>query len=94
MGLLQITSRIGAALAPWVAKWLNVVHIILPFALMGGATLLSAFTLLYLPETKGKVTAETLEEEEKDLEVKYSKEMNPMAEVNLGFSSSEESTKL
>ena len=65
MGLMQISSRIGAAFAPWVAKWLKVVHIILPFSLMGGSALISAVTLFWLPETQGKHTAETFGDEPK-----------------------------
>ena len=61
MGFLQITARIGSALAPWVAKWLKVVHTILPFSLMGGSAFLAALLLLWLPETADKATAETLE---------------------------------
>ena len=73
---MQITSRIGAAFAPWVAKWLKVFHVVIPFALMGGATLVSAFTLFYLPETKGKQTAETLTEEPDEVAMKYMKEVS------------------
>ena len=61
MGFLQITARIGSALAPWVAKWLKVVHIVLPFSLMGGSTFVAALLLLWLPETADKATAEILE---------------------------------
>ena len=61
MGFLQINSCIGSALAPWVAKWLKVVHIVLPFSLMGGSTFVAALLLLWLPETADKATAEILE---------------------------------
>ena len=63
MGYLQITSRIGSALAPWVVKWLKIVHIILPFSLMGGSAIVCAILLLWLPETANKKTAETLEDQ-------------------------------
>ena len=59
MGYLQIAARIGSALAPWVAKWLIGVHPVLPFSLMGGMAIICAITLLKLPETAFKPTAET-----------------------------------
>jgi len=61
MGLLSVVSRCGAASAPWVAQWLRHAHVMLPFALMGGLTLIGAFLCLLLHETKGRATAETLE---------------------------------
>ena len=63
MGYLQIAARIGSALAPWVAKWLKVVHIILPYSLMGGSAFLCGVLLLWLPETADKSTAETLDDQ-------------------------------
>lgn len=62
MGLLSVVSRLGAACAPWVAQWLGHVHHILPFSVMGGLTLLSALTLCWLKETRGKATKETLDD--------------------------------
>ena len=35
MGYLHVNARIGSALAPWVAKWLQIFHVALPFSLMG-----------------------------------------------------------
>ena len=61
LGWLQITSRVGAALAPWVAQWLKVYHIVLPFAIMGASAFGSSVLLIYMPETKGMKTPETLE---------------------------------
>ena len=61
MGLLQISSRIGAAVAPWAAKSLKSVHKSVPFLVMGISSLIAAFLLLTLPETKGQKTAEVLE---------------------------------
>ena len=63
MGYLQIAARIGSALAPWVAKWLKVVHIILPYSLMGASAFLCGVLLLWLPETADKSTAETLDDQ-------------------------------
>ena len=62
MGFLQITSRIGSALAPWVAKWLRVFHASLPFSIMGVLSLVAAVLSLSLPDTKDRQTLETLEE--------------------------------
>ena len=56
-----MTSRLGAALAPWVSKWLNVFHAVLPFSVMGGSSLIASILLLWLPETANKATAETLD---------------------------------
>lgn len=61
MGLLQISSRIGAAGAPWVAKALQNVHKSVPFLVMGVSSLIAALLLVVLPETKGAKTAEVLE---------------------------------
>eukprot|EP00112_Aurelia_sp_Birch-Aquarium-sp1_P026069 Seg900.11 transcript_id=Seg900.11/GoldUCD/mRNA.D3Y31 product="Solute carrier family 22 member 13" protein_id=Seg900.11/GoldUCD/D3Y31 len=63
MGYLQIAARIGSALAPWVAKSLQGVHIVLPFSLMGGSSFICAILLLYLPETNNQKTAETIEDQ-------------------------------
>ena len=95
MGFLHIASSLGAAGAPWVAKYLNVVHRYAPFAVMGGLSLISTFTLLYLPETKGVSTAETLEPKEDTLESRFDKEMElSAANVNLGFSKTGDTTEL
>ena len=60
MGLLQFISRIGAASAPWVAQFLRHVDERLPFALMGGLTIIASFLCFKLKETNGKETAEVL----------------------------------
>eukprot|EP00794_Sanderia_malayensis_P019002 gene19002-20914_t len=62
MGFVQITSRVGSALAPWVAKWLNVFHPAIPFSLMGGLSIVAAFSLLCLPETGDQKTMETVDD--------------------------------
>lgn len=62
MGLLSVTSRLGAAAAPWVAQWLGYFHEALPFGAMGAMALLSGASLCLLPETLGKSTAETMED--------------------------------
>ena len=60
MGYLQIAARLGSAMAPWVAKWLIVFHVVLPFTLMGGSAVVGAILLLWLPETANKKTLESL----------------------------------
>lgn len=62
MGLMVVVSRLGAASAPWVAQYLMDVHEILPFTVMGGLTIISAFLCFKLKETKDAPTAETLAE--------------------------------
>ena len=62
MGYLQVTSRIGAASAPWVATGLLSVHTAAPYLVMSGASFLASFVLLYIPETSGKPILETADE--------------------------------
>ena len=76
MGFLQITSRIGAASAPWVAKGLKALHKTVPFLFMGTITFASACSLLILPETKN---AER--EVPKDLDNKVSSKDNETLEM-------------
>ncbi|XP_057304312.1 uncharacterized protein LOC130641507 [Hydractinia symbiolongicarpus] len=59
MGFLQVTSRIGAASSPWIAKGLKVLHEAVPFAVMGTLGLLGVVFLFLLPETKGMATCES-----------------------------------
>lgn len=61
MGFLQVMSRIGAALAPWVTKWLVAYYAFLPFLLLGTSALVASITLYWLPETRDSCTAEVLE---------------------------------
>jgi len=63
MGYLQIAARIGSALAPWVAKWLIGVHVMLPFSLMGGSAVICAILLYWIPETAHMKTLETLHDQ-------------------------------
>ena len=60
MGFLQITARVGSAFAPWIAKWLRVFHVTIPFSLMGALSLLSSVLLFILSETKDRETLETV----------------------------------
>ncbi len=62
---------------------------------MGGVSLITTFTLLYLPETKGVSTAETLEPKEDTRESRFDKEMElSAANVNVGFSKTGDTTEL
>ena len=63
MGFLQITSRIGSASSPWVAKGLKSVHNAVPFVFMGVTSIIAAGLCMLLPETRGLPTAETVETE-------------------------------
>jgi len=58
MGYLQVLTRIGAALSPWVAKSLRNIHPSVPFIVMAVVALISSIVCLVLPETKGKPTIE------------------------------------
>ena len=58
-----MTARIGSALAPWVAKWLQIFHVAIPFSLMGGLAFIAGILLLLLPETKNCRTADTLDDQ-------------------------------
>ena len=51
MGYMQIKARIGAALAPWVSKWLHTFHASLPFLVIGGGAFFASFLAIWLPET-------------------------------------------
>ena len=98
MGLLQISSRIGAASAPWVAKGLKPVHRYAPFLVMGISSFIATVLMLVLQETKGTKTAEVIEDgkdQAKNVAADFHKGphgTNP--KVNLGFSDKEEFTKL
>ena len=100
MGVLQISSRIGAATAPWVAKGLKNVHAVAPFLVMGVSSLIAVASMLVLPETKGTKTAEVIsttpEKNANEIAVEFQKEPNDekKAKVNLGYSNTEELTKL
>lgn len=62
MGFLTVVSRVRAASAPWIAQYLQIVHKVLPFTIMGGLAIVSAVLCFKLTETLGKATAETLEQ--------------------------------
>ena len=59
---MQITSRLGAASAPWIAKGVKSTHESLPFIIMGSLGLAGGIACFFLPETKGQEIHETEEE--------------------------------
>lgn len=61
MGYVQITSRLGAMLSPWVAGHLGNFHWRIPFIIMGVLSVIVSGLLQFLPETKDMKTAEFLE---------------------------------
>jgi len=63
LGFCQVTSRLGAAIAPWTVKGFRVLHRSAPFLVMCVLAVISAATLWILPETKGKETFEIGQEE-------------------------------
>lgn len=66
MGYLQVTSRIGAASAPWVAKSLLPVHASAPYLVMGVSALVASFSMFSIPKTKDTVLKDTeIEDQEK-----------------------------
>ena len=71
MGFVQITSRLGAMLSPWVVDGLGTVRVWAPFALMGVLSVLVGVFLHFLPETKDKKTAEFLENDVKQEQGKF-----------------------
>ena len=54
MGFLQISSRVGAASAPWVSEGLKSVHHVVPFLVMGASSFIATALMFLLPETKEK----------------------------------------
>ncbi|KXJ11859.1 organic cation transporter protein isoform X2 [Exaiptasia diaphana] len=62
MGLLIITSRIGAAASPFVVQ-MSRISAILPFTLMGAGAFLAAFSCIILPEIRGMPTREVVGDE-------------------------------
>ena len=62
MGFLQVTARVGAASAPWVANGLLEVHTAAPYLVMGGVAFFGAVLLFVVPETKGRAMKDTVED--------------------------------
>jgi len=98
MGLLEISSPIGGASAPLVAKGLKSVHHVLPFLVMGASSFIASALMLLLQETKGKSTAEVIEdgkERGKNLGVEFHRDPHDSNEkVNLGYPHKDECSKL
>lgn len=59
MGIFQITSRVGAASAPWIVQVARISHHSLPFIIMGVLGFLAGVASFFLPETNRKETRET-----------------------------------
>ncbi|XP_065678619.1 organic cation transporter-like protein isoform X2 [Hydra vulgaris] len=65
LGYVMIASRIGGMFSSWISKWLRVIHWRVPFVMMGALTIVSAFLMHWLPETKEKATLEKIEDNTK-----------------------------
>lgn len=61
MGMVSVSSRIGAASSPFVVQMTRI-NAILPFAVMGSLSFIAAILCWFLPETLGKSTAEVMED--------------------------------
>ena len=61
---MQASAPLGGSTAPWIVNHLQDLHLSAPFAIMGCMALLSAVSLLRLPETKDKSIDEVEENEE------------------------------
>ena len=61
MGMVSVSSRIGAASSPFVVQMTRI-NAILPFALMGSLSFIAAILCWFLPETLGRSTAEVMED--------------------------------
>lgn len=65
MAFVQITSRIGGGVSPFIAKGLQKYSKRLPFIVMGMISIISACLLCFLPETKSSGTAEVIKDDDK-----------------------------
>ena len=61
MALVQITSRVGGGISPFIAKGLTRFGRGVPFAVMGVISIISSIAMCALPETKHAQTQEVLE---------------------------------
>ena len=52
LGVLQVSSRIGGGVSPWICKGVATMDTKAPFLIMGALTLSSSLLLCWLPETK------------------------------------------
>lgn len=93
LGVMSVTSRLGAASAPWVAQYLSFSSEYLPFLVMGSLSLICAALSIKLKETAGMPMAETLQdfnEDSKDGDDKKKKEIPPIIENNFARESTKE----
>ncbi|CAL1284200.1 unnamed protein product [Larinioides sclopetarius] len=65
VGSSSTVARIGALIAPFIHQLADVTYPWVPMAIPGGLSILSGLFVLLLPETKGKILPDTLEEGEK-----------------------------
>lgn len=59
--MVQITSRVGGGISPFIAKGLTKFGRGVPFAVMGVISIISSIAMCALPETKHAQTQEVLE---------------------------------
>nr|GBN78053.1 Organic cation transporter protein [Araneus ventricosus] len=68
LGSSSTVARIGALISPFIHQLADVTYPWVPMAVPGALSILSGFLVLLLPETKGKILPDTLEEGEKFFE--------------------------
>jgi MFS family permease len=64
MGANSAVARVGGILAPFIHELSHFTHITAALALFAGLSLVNAFLVLLLPETKGREVPDTIEEAE------------------------------
>ena len=70
MAVVVVSTCIGSAAAPFVLQ-LKRIHETLPFGIMGIVAFIAALLALVLPETKGKPTAEALEDRNNGIQHRF-----------------------
>ena len=61
LSFASFSARVGATPAPFLTESLKLINPSLPFILMGILSILSGLTSLFLPETVGKPTLESID---------------------------------
>ena len=59
-GFLLTFASIGGTSSPWVASYTARIHPTAPFFMMAATTMFAGLLMIYLPETKGQATTETI----------------------------------
>ena len=62
VSFVDVMGRSGGVFAPWIAKGLKSFNKTVPFIVMGSSAVVGASFLVYLPETKEKITCETTQD--------------------------------